>query len=110
MTRREQLHFLIAALQKEMPEYAADALPEDEAAAFDLFRTLCNVRRPGVPKLPEAFYAVERDVLRAMTEAKGVTAGNPCRRSKPTHDCRCGRGTSRRSGRMPSSTPPTVRC
>ena len=73
MTRREQLHFLTTALQREMPEYAADALPEDEAAAFDLFRTLCNVRRPGGSKLPEAFYAVERDVLSAITEAKGVT-------------------------------------
>lgn len=73
MTRREQLHFLITALQKEMPEYAVHDLPEDEAAAFDLFRTLCNLRRPGAPKLPEAFYATERDVLRSITEAKGVT-------------------------------------
>lgn len=73
MTRREQLHFLITALQREMPEYAVHNLPEDEAAAFDLFRTLCNLRRPGAPKLPEAFYATERDVLGAVTKAKGVT-------------------------------------
>ena len=42
MTKQEQLRFLIAELQKEMPEYAAEEAPKDEAGAFELFRTLAN--------------------------------------------------------------------
>ncbi len=75
MTKQEQLRFLIAELQKEMPEYAAEEAPKDEAGAFELFRALANLRMPGAHKLPEAFYAAEAEVLRAITREKGVTDG-----------------------------------
>ena len=75
MTKQEQLRFLIAELQKEMPEYAEEEPPKDEAGAFELFRALANLRMPGAHKLPEEFYAVEAEVLRAITEGKGVTDG-----------------------------------
>ena len=75
MTKQEQLRFLIAELQKEMPEYAEEEMPKDEAGAFELFRALANLRMPGAHKLPEEFYAVEAEVLRAITEGKGVING-----------------------------------
>ena len=75
MTKQEQLRFLIAELQKEMPEYAAEETPKDEAGAFELFRALANLRMPGAHKLPEEFYAAEAEVLRAITREKGVTDG-----------------------------------
>ena len=75
MTKQEQLRFLIAELQKEMPEYAEEEPPKEEAGAFELFRALANLRMPGAHKLPEEFYAVEAEVLRAITRGKGVTNG-----------------------------------
>ena len=75
MTKQEQLRFLIAELQKEMPEYAEEEMPKDEAGAFELFRALANLRMPGAHKLPEEFYAAEAEVLRAITREKGVTDG-----------------------------------
>ena len=75
MTKQEQLRFLIAELQKEMPEYAEEDPSKEEAGAFELFRALANLRMPGAHKLPEEFYAVEAEVLRAITEGKGVTNG-----------------------------------
>lgn len=72
----EQLGYLIACLQKEMPEYAGEKLPQDPEKAFTLFRALCNVRMPqGSHLLPDAFYTVEKEVLQRITAAKGVVDG-----------------------------------
>lgn len=73
--RTEKLQFLIGCLQKEMPEYAAYAAPDDPEAAFRLYRALVNVRMPYGETghtLPERFYEVQAEVLRAITEEKGV--------------------------------------
>ena len=73
MNRKEELAFLIRELQKEMPEYASYAVPEDEEQAFSLFRALCNVRTPGEHQPSERFLAAEADLLQSVTEEKGVT-------------------------------------
>lgn len=73
MNRKEELTFLIKELQKEMPEYASYAVPEDEEQAFSLFRALCNVRTPGEHQPSDRFLKNEADLLRSVTEEKGVT-------------------------------------
>lgn len=72
----EQLHFLIKCLKTEMPEYAGYALPDGPQEAFDLYRALCNVRMPSGDTghtLPDAFYTVQSEVLKSITEEKGIT-------------------------------------
>ena len=71
-----KLHFLIKCLEAEMPEYAEYALPENPKQAFDLYRALCNVRMPSGDTghtLPDAFYIVQAEVLKSITEKKGIT-------------------------------------
>lgn len=72
----EQLYFLIRCLMAEMPEYAGYAIPEDIKQAFDLYRALCNVRMPSGDTghtLPDDFYTVQAEVLKNITEQKGIT-------------------------------------
>lgn len=72
----EQIHFLIKCLEAEMPEYAEYALPDDPRQAFDLYRALCNVRMPSGDTghtLPDDFYKVQSEVLKNITEEKGIT-------------------------------------
>lgn len=71
-----KLHFLIKCLKAEMPEYAEYAMPENPKQAFDLYRALCNVRMPSGDTghtLPEDFYIVQAEVLKSITEKKGIT-------------------------------------
>jgi O-acetyl-ADP-ribose deacetylase (regulator of RNase III) len=75
MNRQEQLAFLIRQLQQEMPEYAAYDIPDDESQAFQLYRALCNVRQPGKHVPSPQFLAVEADVLKGLTQEKGITDG-----------------------------------
>lgn len=75
MNRQEQLAFLIRQLQQEMPEYAAYDIPDDESQAFQLYRALCNVRQPGIHAPSPQFLAVEADVLKGLTQEKGITDG-----------------------------------
>ena len=72
----EQLHFLIKCLETEMPEYAGYALPDDPKQAFELYRALCNVRKPSGNTghtLPDDFYTVQSEVLKSITEEKEIT-------------------------------------
>lgn len=75
MNRQEQLAFLIHQLQQEMPEYASYDVPQGEAQAFQLYRALCNVRQPGRHAPSPQFLAVEADVLKGLTQEKGITDG-----------------------------------
>lgn len=70
MTRHEQLTYLINELQREMPAYGDYAVPEDDAAAFDLFRALCNVRPPA--PATEEFLRVQDELLQSVTAEKGI--------------------------------------
>lgn len=77
-TRTQKLKYLIECLEDEMPQYKNYAAPENAAEAFNLFRALCNVRepRPGASTmhtLPENFYKTESEVLKEITEEKGIT-------------------------------------
>ena len=72
----EQFHYLIACLKAEMPEYAGYAVPDDPKQAFDVYRAFCNVRMPSGDTghtLPDDFYTVQTEVLKSITEAKGIT-------------------------------------
>lgn len=71
MNRKEKETWLIRAMQKEMPRYAGYSIPEDEANRWKLLRGLFNVRPP-MPASDE-FLAVQGELLREMTEEKGVT-------------------------------------
>lgn len=74
--RTKKLRYLIQCLEKEMPEYASYAAPEDPQEAFNLYRALCNVRMPAGETghtLPEEFYKVQSEVLRDITAEKGIT-------------------------------------
>lgn len=72
----EKLNFLIKCLEDEMPEYSDYKTPVDPDEAFNLFRALCNVRMPSGETghtLPEKFYQVQSEVLKAITEEKSIT-------------------------------------
>ncbi|MGI6590919.1 MAG: protein-ADP-ribose hydrolase [Eggerthellaceae bacterium] len=70
MTHHEQLAYLIRQLQQEMPVYQGYPVPEEDAAAFNLFRGLCNVRPPA--RAPEGFLHVQDELLQTMTAEKGI--------------------------------------
>ncbi|MGN0254506.1 MAG: protein-ADP-ribose hydrolase [Chordicoccus sp.] len=72
----QKLHFLTKCLEAEMPEYAGYAMPNDPKQSFDLYRALCNVRMPSGDTghtLPDDFYTVQSEVLKSITETKGIT-------------------------------------
>ena len=69
----EALHYLIQCLIEEMPQYGGYTLPTDLQPAFDLYRALCNVRMPATHTLPDRFYKEQAEVLKGMTEEKGIT-------------------------------------
>ena len=84
----EQLHFLIRCLETEMPEYAGYALPDDLKQAFNLYRALCNVRMPSGDTghtLPGDFYTVQSEVLKSITEEKGITEATALPPAKLDH-------------------------
>lgn len=71
----QKLGFLIECLEHEMPEYAKYTPPKDPETAFDLYRSLCNVRMPQGRTghtLPDDFYTVQAEVLHAVTAEKGI--------------------------------------
>lgn len=70
MTQEERRIYLIYELQKQMPEYAGYPVPEDEQDAFNLFRTLCNVRMPG--PVSEEFLKIQDEYLQEETKKKGI--------------------------------------
>lgn len=77
-SQTEKLRFLIKCLEDEMPQYNSYPVPQDEGEAFNLFRALCNVREPKpgsktMHTLGEDFYKTESQVLKSITEAKGIT-------------------------------------
>ena len=71
MTQDERRIWLIRQLQKEMPEYAELAVPEDKEQQWHLLRGLFNVRMPG--ETTAEFKKVESEFLREMTRGKGIT-------------------------------------
>ncbi len=71
MTQDERRVWLIRQLQKEMPEYAELAVPEDREQQWHLLRGLFNVRMPG--ETTAEFQRVESEFLREMTREKGIT-------------------------------------
>lgn len=74
--RTEKLKYLIQCLEDENPEYANYDLPDDANEAFNLYRALCNVRMPHgktMHTLPEKFYEVQSEVLKDITQEKGIT-------------------------------------
>lgn len=70
MTQEERRIWLIRALQKEMPEYAAYGIPEGAEDQWHLLRALFNVRPPA-PLSPE-FRTIEGELLEEMTREKGI--------------------------------------
>lgn len=70
MTQEERRIWLIKALQKEMPEYAAYRIPADPEEQWRLLRALFNVRPPA--PLTEEFMAIEGALLEQMTREKGI--------------------------------------
>ena len=71
MKRSEKQLWLIQALQKEMPRIARYPIPEDEEGRWRLLRGLFNIRQP-MPANPE-FLRIQGELLRELTEEKGVT-------------------------------------
>ena len=71
MNRSEKQLWLIQALQKEMPRAARYPIPEDEEGRWHLLRGLFNIRQP-MPAHPE-FLRIQGELLRELTEEKGVT-------------------------------------
>ncbi len=77
--RTKKLNYLIECLKSEMPEYADYDLPDDANEAFNLYRALCNVRAPHkktMHTLPESFYKIQAEVLKDITQEKGITDSN----------------------------------
>lgn len=79
MTEKEKiqkLQYLIRCLEEEMPEYRRYQAPDDAKNAFNLYRALCNVRMPrgeDMHTLPAEFYQIQSEVLKTMTEERGIT-------------------------------------
>lgn len=71
MNQKERVTYLIQYLEKEMPEYGNLTVPENEQAAFNLFRALCNVRMPG--PLSKDFLDIQDAYLKEETAKKGIT-------------------------------------
>lgn len=74
--RVEKLKYLISCLENENPQYKDYEAPDDPDEAFNLYRALCNVRMPeGTTDhtLPEQFYQVQAEVLKDITDKKGIT-------------------------------------
>lgn len=74
--RTEKLKYLISCLEDENPQYKDYEVSDDPDEAFNLYRALCNVRMPHGPighTLPAQFYQVQSEVLKDITEKKGIT-------------------------------------
>lgn len=83
--KNQALAYLIACLIQEMPEYKDIKLPRNEKERFNLYRALCNIRMPqGIAghTLPDDFYTIQKELLRAMTKEKGITDVNDLQPSK----------------------------
>lgn len=68
---QELLSFLVRALLREAGREGAVPVPDDMGEAFDLFRSLCNVRPP-LPADPE-FLRVQDLMLGRLASLRGVT-------------------------------------
>ncbi len=71
MTQQEKIVFLIKELQKKMPEYAGDGIPDNAADQWTMLRGLFNVR-PAWP-VSEEFLKIQDEVLMQIAREKGVT-------------------------------------
>ena len=71
LNRSEKQLWLIQALQNEMPRTARYLIPEDEEGRWRLLRGLFNIRQP-MPASTE-FLRIQGELLRELTEEKGVT-------------------------------------
>lgn len=72
----EKLKFLIECLERETPEYSDYQTSGNPDQDFNLFRALCNVRLPSGETghtLPDAFYSVQAEVLKFITNEKEIT-------------------------------------
>lgn len=76
----KKLTYLIHELQQENPGFYDGELPDNEEEAFQLFRALCNIRRPGM--VSDEFINVQDEVLQAKTAEKGITDVNDLKPSK----------------------------
>lgn len=71
MTQQEKIVYLIKELQKEMPEYAQYAIPDDLKEQWAMLRGLFNVRPPYPAS--EEFLKIQDEVLRQIAQEKGIT-------------------------------------
>lgn len=70
MTQDEKRLWLISALKKDMPEYAAVPVPPDAEGQRRLLRSLMNIRPPR--PAPEGFLPVQDSYLQARLAERGI--------------------------------------
>ena len=104
MTQAERRLYLIRSLLNEKTEYQSLNVPRDAGEQRKLLRSLMNVRMPKVAD--EAFLRVQDEYLRQELADEGITDLDDLRPVVVTFIS--GRGTSRASSAVPSSTPRTA--
>ena len=71
MNQQEKIVYLIKELQREMPEYAGYAIPEDLKDQWAMLRGLFNVRPAWLAS--EEFLKIQDEVLTKIAQDKGIT-------------------------------------
>lgn len=71
MNQKERRIFLIKKLLCEQPEYARMKIPQEEQEQKNLFRSLCNIRKPA--PAGREFLEIQDAYLQEETRQKGIT-------------------------------------